>query len=190
MTAVLDSLLLGVMLLLDPREVIDAEAAAAVSEDADRVELAAGPVARREGRHSARIRSRSSDFDRKAGVILFEGDVLVEYESDYVMCADRVFAFLSASNRLGRVVAVGHVTITNETRVGTCALATYRRRKGEIEMFGEKGGAKARLVETGDDASEVQGDCIRFWLDSEQVQVERTAIAAEHEGEGKKEDFL
>ena len=114
----------------------------------------------------------------------------VDYESDYTLCADRVFAFLTASNRISRVVALGNVSITNEERVGTCAMATYRRRKGEIEMFGEKGGAKARLVETGDDASEVQGDCIRFWLDSEQVQVERTAIAAEHEGEGKKEDFL
>ena len=189
MTAVLSSLLLGVMLLLDPREVIDAAAAAAVSEDADRVELGDGPVARREGRQSARIRSRSSDFDRKAGVILFEGDVLVEYESDYSLSADRVFVFLTPSNRLGRVVAVGHVTITNETRVGSCALSTYRRRKGEIEMFGEKGGAKARLVEGGDRRSELLGDCIRFWLDSEQVQVENASISAERETK-KKEEFL
>ena len=183
MTAVLDSLLLGVMLLLDPREVIDAEAAAAVSEDADRVELAAGPVARREGRHSARIRSRSSDFDRKAGVILFEGDVRVDYESDYTLCADRVFAFLTASNRISRVVALGNVSITNEERVGTCAMATYRQRTCEIEMFGEKGGAKARLVEDGDQESEVQGDRIRFWIDSEQVQVMNSTIAAERENE-------
>jgi lipopolysaccharide transport protein LptA len=189
MTALLPSLLMGVMLLLDPNEVIDAEAAAAVSEDADRVELATGPVARRrESRQSARIRSRSSDFDRKAGVILFEGDVCVEYENDYTLCADRVFAFLSASNRLSRVVAIGNVSITNETRVGTCAMATYRRKKGEVEMFGEKGGAKARLAEGGDQASELQGDCIRFWLDSEQVQVENSAISAER-GEMKKEDL-
>ena len=183
MTVSLSSLLFGVMLLLDPREVVDAEAAAAVSEDADRAPVSAGAVSRREGRQSARIRSASSDFDREAGVILFEGDVRVEYESDYTLRADRVFAFLTASNRLGRVVALGNVVISNETRVGTCALSTYRRRKGEIEMFGARGGAKARLVETGDQPSALEGDCIRFWLDSEQVQVENAAIAAEHGGE-------
>ncbi len=138
-----------------------------------------------------RIRSRSSDFDRKAGVILFEGGVCIEYGNDYTLCADRVFAFLSASNRISRVVATGGVSITNELRVGTCAMATYRRKRGEIDMFGERGGAKARLVENGNRASELQGDRIRFWIDSEQVQVENSAIRAEHGGEGmKKEDLL
>ena len=181
MAAFLSSLL-GVMLLLDPHEVIDAEAAAAVSEDADRMALATGAVQRRESRRSARIRSVSSDFDRKAGVILFDGNVVVEYESDYTLCADRVFAFLASSNRLARVVAAGNVVISNETRVGTCALATYRKLKGEIEMFGERGGAKARLVERGANASEVEGDRIRFWLDSEQVEVSNSALSAEHDG--------
>lgn len=174
--------LLGVMLLLDPHEVVDAEAAAAVSEDADRVDLATGAVRRRESRQTARIRSVSSDFDRKAGVILFEGSVVVEYESDYTMCADRVFAFLTASNRLSRVVAAGNVVISNETRVGTCALATYRKRKGEIEMFGERGGARARLVEGGANGSEAEGDSIRFWLDSEQVEISNARISSEHDG--------
>ena len=188
MTAILSSLMMGVMLLLDPGEVIDAEAAAAVTEEADDFTPSKGPVVRRESSQSARIRSQSSDFDRKAGVILFEGDVCVEYDKDYTLCADRVFVFLSVSNRLSRAVAIGRVVITNEQRVGTCALATYRRKKGEIEMFGEKGGEKARFLELGDRASEVQGDCIRFWLDSEQVQIENSAISAERE-EIKKEDF-
>ena len=65
--------LLGVMLLLDPNEDIDAEAAAAISEDADRVELPSGTV-RRQNQSSARIRSNSSVFDRNAGVVLFEGN--------------------------------------------------------------------------------------------------------------------
>ena len=181
MAAIL-SAVLGVMLLLDPREVIDAEAAAAVSEDADRVSLATGAVRRREGRRSARIRSVSSDFDRNAGVVLFEGNVHVEYEGDYTMCADRVFAFLAVSNRLSRVVAVGNVVISNETRVGTCALATYRKRKGEIEMFGDKSGTRAHLIERGENESEVEGDRIRFWLDSEQVEVSNSALSAEHDG--------
>lgn len=174
------STLLGVMLLLDPNEEIDVEAAAAISEDADRVELPSGTV-RRHDRSSVRIRSATSDFDRDAGVILFEGNVVVEYEGDYTLCADRVFAFLADSNRLSRVVADGSVVISNETRVGTCALATYRKAKNEIEMFGKIGGAKARLSEQGDRASAVEGDRIRFWMDAEQVEVTNSRITTETE---------
>ena len=132
----------------------------------------------------ARIRSASSDFDRKAGVVLYEGDVFVEYGRDYTLNADRVFAFLAASNRLSRIVADGHVVISNGARVGTCALATYRKAKGEIEMFGEKG-TRAHLVERGENASELAGDRIRFWLDAEQVEVSNAALATEHDGKEK-----
>lgn len=179
--------LLGVALLLDPNEAADAKASAAVAEGEDREERAGGEARRRGGSQSARIRSASSDFDRKAGVILFDGNVVVEYEGDYTLCADRVFAFLAASNRLSRVVAAGNVVISNATRVGTCALATYRKRKGEIELFGAKG-VRAHLVERGENASEVEGDRIRFWLDSEQVEVSNSRISAEHDG--KKEGIL
>ena len=137
---------------------------------------------------AVRIRSVTSDFDRKAGVILFEGGVRVDYGADCTLCADRAFAFLAASNRLTRVVADGSVVISNGLRVGTCALATYRKAKGEIEMFGSRGGAKARLSERGDRASDVEGDRIRFWLDAEQVEVSNARISTEHEG--KKEDIL
>lgn len=176
--------LFAVMLLTDPSEIIDAEAAALVSADADRVEVVSrdgSPTARK----SARITSMTSDFDRKQGVALFEGNVKVVYSDDYTMCSDALYAFLSGSNELSRVVAVGHVVITNETRVGTCAMATYRRRKSEIEMFGDGGNAPAHLIETGDDASELEGSRIRFWLDSEQVEVENSRITVEEEGNKK-----
>ena len=178
---VLFSSLFAVMLLLDPSETIDAAAAAAVSEDADRV----AAVGRNEDVKSANIRSRTSDFDRKEGVVMFEGDVVVTYSKEYTMCADRLFMFLSKSNELSRVVAIGRVAITNETRVGTCEMATYRRRKSEIEMFGDGKGGLARLVERGDDASEVEGGRIRFWLDAEQVEVENSRLTTETKGSAK-----
>ncbi len=172
--------LLGVMLLLDPHEEIDAEAASDVSADADRVKISGGAV-RRQDQSSARIRSVSSVFDRAAGVVLFEGNVVIEYEDDYRLCADRVFVFLTASNRVSRVVADGNIVISNETRVGTCALATYRKAKNEIEMFGKIGGAKARLSEGGERTSAIEGDRIRFWLDTEQVEVTNSRISTEIE---------
>jgi len=169
--------LLAVMLLADPSDIIDA--AAAMSEDADRVEIAGQ---KKESPKSARITSRTSDFDRNEGVIMFEGDVFVRYSNDSTMAADRLFMFLSGSNDLARVVALGHVVISNETRLGTCALATYRRKKGEIEMFGDGKGTLARLVESGQDASELEGSRIKFWLDAEQVEVDRSQIGVRSGG--------
>lgn len=133
---------------------------------------------------AVRIRSRTSDFDRRAGVALFDGSAVVEYGDEYTLCADRVFAFLTASNRLSRVVASGDVVVSNGLRVGTCAMATYRKAKGEIEMFGEKGGATARLVERGGRANDVEGDRIRFWLESEEVEVANSRITAERDDRG------
>jgi len=165
--------LLAVMLLTDPTEVVDAAAAASLSEDADRVEI---PGQEKERSKSARITSRTSDFDRDEGVIMFEGDVFVRYSDDSTMAADRLFMFLSGSNELARVVALGNVVISNETRLGTCALATYRRKKGEIEMFGDGKGTLAHLADHGQDASEIEGARIKFWLDAEQVEVENSQI--------------
>ena len=133
---------------------------------------------------SARITSRSSDFDRQEGVVLFEGDVAVRYSDGYEMFADQMYMFLSKSNELSRVVALGDVVISNGLRTGSCALATYRRKKNEIEMFGDGTNILARLEDRGEHASELKGSRIRFWLDSEQVEVENSQIGAERrEGE-------
>ena len=172
---------LSVMLLTDPSEIVDAAAAAAVSEDADRVEV---PGRLQKEDPGLRIVSRTSDFDRQEGVVMFEGDVVVRYSDDYTMCADQLYMFLSKSNELSRVVALGNVSITNETRVGTCAMATYRRKRGEIEMFGGGKGALAHLVESGDDASAVSGTRVKFWLDAEQVEVDNSQIDVQTEGKG------
>lgn len=166
-------IMLSVMLLTDPSEVVDSEAVAAISEDADRYLNEMGKPNQNEGK-TARITSVSSDYDRMAGVIMFDGNVVVQYSDDYTMCSDRLFLFLSASNEMSRVVAIGSVAITNDTRVGICDMATYRRKRGEIEMFGN--GDVAKLIENGEDASEVVGNRIKFWLDSEQIEVENSRI--------------
>ena len=185
--------LFAVMFLLEPEERIDAERARAISADADRVEIKGErPSAKppeEKGQH-ARITAVTSDFDRQAGVAMFEGDVVLRYSSDYTLCADRLWAFLAGSNRLGRVVATGNVSITNETRVGTCEMAVYRRQRGEIEMFWNGTNALARLVENGDDASALEGTRIKFWIDTEQVEVDDTRIITEEERKGNKAKFL
>ena len=177
MIAVLPAIL-AVTLLLEPDEVVDAAAAAAISEDANRVEIA-GQAGRKNEIKSARITSRTADLDRQEGVVMFEGDVTVRYSNDCMMCADRLYVFLAGTNELNRIVALGNVSITNDTRTGTCSMATFRRKKSEIEMFGDGTNVLARLVEKGEDSSTLEGARIRFWLDSEQVEIEQPRISAE-----------
>jgi len=172
------SILLGVILLSGPdeREVVS-DQAARIAEEADAGYAVAPQAGTSE--ESACVTSRRSDFDRKAGVVMFEGNVVVSYSKDFVMCADRLFMFMARSNEVSRVVALGNVSITNEARVGTCEMATYRRNLGEIEMFGGEAGKVARLDEGGETKGSVEGVRIRFWIDSEQVEVERSRISTE-----------
>ena len=174
--------ILAVMLLTEPDEVVDAAAAAAISEDANRADIPGRPQRQDDGPKSARITARTTDFDRAEGVVMFEGDVVVRYSNDCTMCADRLYMFLAGTNELSRVVALGNVSITNDTRTGTCAMATFRRKKSEIEMFGDGTNVVARLVERGEDAAALEGTRIRFWLDSEQIEVEDSRISAEQKG--------
>ena len=180
MTAAL-SAFLAVMLLLEPDEAVDVAAAAAISEDANRVETAAHKDMPADIK-SARITSRSADLDRKEGVVMFEGDVVVKYSNDCTMCSDRLYVFFTGTNQLSRVVALGRVSITNDARVGTCAMATFRRKRGEIEMFGDGKETLAHLAEGGEDANALEGTRIKFWLDSEQIEVEDSRISSGQKG--------
>jgi lipopolysaccharide transport protein LptA len=126
----------------------------------------------------SRITSRSIDFDRTEGVIMFAGDVKVDYPG-YSMTSDELFVFLKDTNRLSRVVAFGNVTISNETRVGYCDRATYNKGRNEVVMYPADKGKTVRLVDNGDNKSEVEGEKITFWLDAEQVEIVNSRISVE-----------
>ena len=70
-------------------------------------------------KRSVKITSRRADADRKQGVILFDGEVFVD-DAEYKMHADKLYVFLDGTNELKRIVALGNVAITNETRAGYC----------------------------------------------------------------------
>lgn len=158
--------MLAVLLLRGPVDDAGAGVVAAASRGGA---SGAGFAAAADGAKWARISSERADFDRSEGVALFEGGVVVDYGDAYRMCADRVYVFFSGSNEFDRVVATGGVAVTNETRTGSCDSVVFRRRDGEVEMFGRDGGEPARLANSNTD--EVSGRRIRFWLDAEQVEV-------------------
>lgn len=120
------------------------------------------------------ITADRTDYDRKEGVVLFDRNVHVNDEQ-YQMHTDRLFLFLDGTNDLKRLVAIGNVAITNENRRAYCARATFNRKLGRIVMYSSDE-ITAVLREEGKKGSEVKGEKITFWIDSEQVEVENPII--------------
>ena len=120
------------------------------------------------------ITADRTDYDRKEGVVLFDRNVHVD-DSQYQMHADRLFLFLEGTNELKRLVAIGHVAITNEDKRAYCARATFNKKLGRVVMYSSDE-ITAELREEGKKGSDVKGEKITFWLDSEQVEVENPVI--------------
>lgn len=135
---------------------------------------------------SVKITSERTDYDRREGVIMFDRNVFVEDE-EYKMHSDQLYVFLDGTNELKRIVAIGNVTITNETRVGSCAKAAYTRSVGKVVMYGDGKGVMAKLADNGKRKSEVEGRKITFWIASEQVEVEGSKVTLDTGGFGGKE---
>lgn len=135
---------------------------------------------------SVKITSERTDYDRREGVIMFDKNVFVD-DAEYKMHSDQLYVFLDGTNELKRIVAIGNVSITNETRVGSCAKAAYTKSVGKVVMYGDSSGARAKLADYGKRKSEVEGRKITFWIDSEQVEVEGSTVTLDAGGYGGKE---
>ena len=120
------------------------------------------------------ITAERTDYDRKEGVILFDRNVYVDDEQ-YQLHADRLFLFLDGTNDLKRLVALGNVSITNEEKNASCARAVYVKKSSKIVMYGE-GPVPAQLYQGGKKGSTVKGERITFWLNSEQVEIEKPVV--------------
>lgn len=111
------------------------------------------------------ITATKIEFDNKEGVILFDENVLVD-DAQFQMRADRLLVFMEGTNDVQQLMAVGHVSITNENRSASCDKAVYTKKDGQIVMTGS-----ARLMQQGGQAGEVTGNRITIWLDDERIEV-------------------
>lgn len=132
------------------------------------------PAAAKQPERDAIITADRTDYDRKEGVVLFDRNVHVD-DAQYQMHADRLFLFLDGTNDLKRLVAIGHVAITNDDKRAYCARATFNKKLGRVVMYSSDE-ITAELSEEGKKGSNVKGEKITFWLDSEQVEVENPVI--------------
>ena len=126
---------------------------------------------------AAVITADRTDYDRKESVILFDRNVYVDDEQ-YQMRAERLFVFLDGTNDLKRLVAIGNVSITNDSKSAGCDRAVYTKAASRIVLYGSEQ-QPAWLRDAGGkkgDASEVQGLRITYWLDSGLATVEKSVI--------------
>jgi lipopolysaccharide export system protein LptA len=148
----------------------------------------------------ARITSDSTVYNRKEGIVSFNGHVHVDDEQ-YQMHADRVFLFLEkeagATNKvhrakggtndvhrakgdmndageLKRIVALGNVAMTNEMRRAYGAKATYSKKNGLVILY--SGDGITAEVRDESKSQVVRGKRIRFWIGTEQVEVDEADL--------------
>lgn len=165
----------------------EAQAKAKAEAEAKKAEVVEGKKRSKKEKHEGKakvatartgrdavITSERTDYDRKEGIILFDRNVFVDDEQ-YQMHADRLFVFLDGTNDLKRIVAIGNVSITNESRTASCSRAVFTKAASKIVMYGDET-SNARLEDPSQRGGMVEGKKITFWLDAEQVSVEGSSV--------------
>jgi lipopolysaccharide export system protein LptA len=125
----------------------------------------------------ARITSDSTYYDRKEGLVVFKGRVHVD-DAEYQMHSERGYLFLSETNSLRRIVAVGGVSLTNGLRRAYADKVIYRRDNGLVILHGKEGAPATVVEDTVAGERSVRGRKIRFWVNQEQVEVIEADISA------------
>ena len=130
---------------------------------------------------TTRITSARVNYDRKEGFAYFSGGVTVE-DPTYVLHADRAFVYTGETNDLKKIVALGNIAITNESRRAYGAKATYFRNSGAVVLSAGTN-VVAEVRDVGPDGDQVlRGRKIKFWTGTRQVEVVEAEITAPSQG--------
>ena len=140
------------------------------------VGLSAGAAETTVTNQQTKITARTAVYNRKEGLASFSGAVHLD-DSQYQLHADRAFVFTTESNEVKRVVAIGHVAMTNEQRCAYGAKVTYSRPNGLVVLYSGEGIAAEVVDNSKGQPQVVKGEKIRFWIDSEQVEVLKADIS-------------
>lgn len=129
----------------------------------------------------AKITSASVYYDRKEGFAYFNGNVFVD-DPQYKIHADRAYVFMSGTNDVRRIVALGHVAMTNGTKRAYGSKVSFYRHPGKVILSSDDGGAAEVRDEDDAGAKVVRGRKIVFWTNSRQVEVVEAEISAPTKG--------
>ena len=130
---------------------------------------------------TTRITAGSTYYDRKEGFVIFNGNVAV-IDPQYQLHADRAVVYTGATNDLRKIVALGHVAITNETKRAYGARASYFRESGMVVLHSGDGIVAEVRDETPNGNQVVRGRKIKFWTGTRQVEVVEAEITAPSQG--------
>lgn len=129
----------------------------------------------------AKITAASTYYDSKEGIAYFAGNVCVD-DQEYQLHADRAYVFMdkAGTNDLKRIVALGNVAVTNDTKRAYGGKALYNRAAGMVVLYADTNRYDYCEVrdEKTDPPQSVKGAKIKFWIGSEQIQVEKAVINA------------
>ena len=129
----------------------------------------------------ARITADMTHYDRKEGMAVFTGRVHVDDEQ-YQMHADKAYVFTTETNTLKRIVAIGHVALTNDAKRAYGEKASYYKEGGMVVLYGGNGTNAEIVDESKGQRQTLRGSKIKFWIDSEQVEVLDATIVAPSSG--------
>jgi len=129
----------------------------------------------------AHITSDTTYYDRKEGIVVFKGHVHVD-DSEYQMHARRAYVFMSVSNTLDKIAAMGSVALTNGTKRAYGEKATFHRGNGLVVLYGTPEAPAVVQEESDKGLRSVRGRKIRFWINREQVEVIEADVSAPQTG--------
>ena len=132
----------------------------------------------------ARITSATTYYDRKEGIVFFDRNVYVDDEQ-YQLHADKAYVFLDGTNDVRRIVAIGNVAMTNDTKRAYGAKVSYYKEGGMVVLYSGDGITAEVRDESKEQDQVVRGRKIKFWIDTEQVEVTEADISAPTSGFGK-----
>ena len=125
----------------------------------------------------ARITSDMTYYDRKEAMSVLTGHVFVDDE-EYQLHADKAYVFFEGTNSLKRIVAIGHVALTNGLKVAYGEKASYYKASGMVVLSGGPEQC-AEIIDTSKGQKQsLRGSKIKFWTNSEQVEVLDATIVA------------
>ena len=130
--------------------------------------------------------AESAHYNHSEGYAYFCGNVFVD-DADYQLHADRAYVFLDGTNELKRIVALGNVAVTNETKRAYGGKASYYRKSGMVVLEASDDAPAEVRDEAQEGARVVRGKKIKFWTKTQQVEVQDAWIPVQRSGAAVKD---
>lgn len=129
----------------------------------------------------ARVTADKAYYDHGEGYAYFSGRVFVD-DAEYQLHADRAYVFMDGTNELKRIVALGNVAVTNETKRAYGGKASYYRKSGMVVLEASENAPAEVRDEAQQGAQAVRGKKIKFWTKTQQVEVQDAWIPMQRSG--------